>query len=127
MQIKTGIDIIEVERIKKAIESSNGKFLNRVFTENEITYCNSKKNMRYEHFAARFAAKEASIKALSELLTSKYELTWKEIEIINNENGKPVLLLHKRIEDIISVDISLSHLKEYAIANVAILIENDPL
>lgn len=126
MQIKTGIDIIEVERIKKAIDSSNNKFLQRVYTDNEIAYCNSKNKLRYEHFAARFAAKEAGIKALSELLTNKFELGWKDIEIINNEEGKPKLIIHKKIDCINSIDISISHIKEYAIANVVILVENDP-
>lgn len=125
MQIKTGIDIIEVERIKKAINTSNGRFLNRVFTEKEIEYCNSKKTCCYEHFAARFAAKEATLKAVSDLLENKYELTWKQIEILNNETGKPVLILHKQIENIVSLDVSLSHLKEYAIANVVVLLESN--
>lgn len=122
MKIKTGIDIIEVKRIKDAIESSNGVFTNKIFTLKEIEYCNSKKVNKYQHFAARFAAKEATIKALSDLLENKYEINWKEIEIINKENGKPEIFIHKNIKSIESIDISISHLKEYAIASVTILI-----
>lgn len=122
MKIKTGIDIIEVSRIKKAIDSSNDEFLNRVFTEKEIEYCMQKKANMYEHFAARFAAKEATLKALSDLLECKYDLTWKQIEVINNESGKPILLLHKKIDNIESIDISLSHIKEYAVASVTAII-----
>lgn len=125
MKIKTGVDIIEVERIKKAIESSDGCFLKKVYTDDEIKYCNSKTKLCYEHFAARFAAKEAGIKALSDLLKNKYELGWKDIEVINNENGKPKLIIHKKIDYIKSIDVSVSHINTYAIANVVILVEDD--
>lgn len=126
MQIKTGVDIIEVARIKEAINKSNDRFIYKVYTDNEISYCKSKKKLIYEHFAARFAAKEACIKALSDLLVDKFELDWKDIEIINNENGKPKLIIHKNINCISSIDVSMSHINEYAIANVVILVENDP-
>lgn len=84
-----------------------------------------KKAGYYEHLAARFAAKEAALKAISDLLNNKYELTWKQIEILNEESGKPKLIIHKQIDNIVSLDVSLSHLKEYAIANVVVLTEND--
>ena len=74
MQIKTGIDIIEVNRIKEAIQDLDEKFLKRVYTNYEIEYCNSKNNMKYQHFAARFAAKEAVFKAISNKLKSKYSI-----------------------------------------------------
>ena len=123
MQIKTGIDIVEVSRIKKAIESSNNKFLKRIFTEKEIEYCISKKINKYEHFAARFAAKEACLKAISELLASKYNISWKEIEILNSEEGRPILKLHKEIGKIENIDVSISHVKEYAVASVSLIIK----
>ena len=122
MQIKTGIDIIEVSRIKKAIENSNEKFLKKVFTEKEIEYCNSKKTNKSEYFAARFAAKEACLKAISDLLENKFDITWKEIEIENAKSGKPVIKLHKNLKEIESIDVSLSHIKDYAIASVSILV-----
>ncbi len=86
MQIRTGVDIIEVNRIEESINSLGEKFLKRVFTDYEIEYCNSKKNMKYQHFAARFAAKEAIFKAISNSLKTKYDITWTDIEIRNDEN-----------------------------------------
>lgn len=88
MQIRTGIDIIEVNRIEESIKSLGEKFLKRVFTDYEIKHCNSKNNMKYQHFAARFAAKEAIFKAISDSLKSKYDIRWIDIEIRNDENRK---------------------------------------
>ena len=65
MQIKSGIDIIEVERIKSSIDEIGDNFLDRVYTENEIQYCESKKKNKYQSYAARFAVKEAAFKAIS--------------------------------------------------------------
>ena len=125
MQIKTGIDIIEVNRIKEAIQDLDEKFLKRVYTNYEIEYCNSKNNMKYQHFAARFAAKEAVFKAISNKLKSKYDISWTDIEIKNDENGKPMFFIDKLNKcDIISKDISMSHIKDFAIASVSILLEN---
>lgn len=124
MKVKCGTDIIEVSRIKNCIEDLGDKFLNKVYTPKEIEYCNSKKNVKYQHFAARFAAKEAIFKAVSDLLDDKYEISWKNAEIINDENGKPqVHFIGKSFDEIISIDISLSHLKEYAVANCTVLIK----
>ncbi len=125
MEIKCGIDIIEISRIKKSIEDLGEKFLNKVYTEEEIIYCESRKKQKYQHYAARFAAKEATFKAISDKLDDKYELSWKDYEVINNKNGQPIMKLHKidkNIEKAIeNIDISLAHCKEYATANVAIL------
>lgn len=122
MNIKCGTDIIEVDRIKKALENKTYSFKNRVFTENEIEYCENRKIKKYESYAARFAAKEAVYKAVSSALEDKYEISYKQIEIINNEKGKPNVVLpdfiQNRIEDI---DISLSHIQSFAIANAIII------
>lgn len=122
MNISCGVDIIEVDRIKRNIENSGEKFLNRVFTDNEIEYCNSKNLQKYQHFAGRFAAKEAVFKAISRSLDNKYSVSWKDIEIVNDNQGRPELKLSnvdtKKIE---SMDISISHCELYAIANVSIL------
>lgn len=121
MKISCGIDIIEVNRVKECIESLGEKFLNKIFTPLEIEYCNSKGQMKYQHFAARFAAKEAIFKAMSDLLEDKYEITWTDVEILNDEKGKPyVHFLNKSYPTIEQIDISLSHLKEYAVANCVI-------
>ena len=121
MKVKTGIDIIEVSRIKKSIKRFNNRFLNKIYTEKEIQYCNSKKN-KYENYAARFAGKEACFKAISSILENKYSINWKDIEIINDENGKPFINLYKQFAESFDIDISLSHIKNYACASVVLTI-----
>lgn len=123
MNITCGTDIIEVERIKKAVEKLGDKFLNEIYTKNEIEYCESKNINKFEHYAARFAAKEAIFKAISPLLNNKYDLTWLDMEILNNEQGRPYANLNKeKIDQKIQIDISISHIKEYAIANCIVQI-----
>ena len=123
MKIKCGTDIIEIDRIKESIESLGNRFLQRVFTEREIQYCESKKAQKYQHYAARFAAKEAVFKAISPLLENKYDMGWKDAEILNDDQGKPRVTFTsiKLQEKIESIDISISHCKEYATASVAII------
>lgn len=116
MKIKCGTDIIEVSRIKESIEKLGEKFLNKIYTKKEIEYCLSKNNMKYQHFAARFAAKEAIFKAISSLIKNKYEITWTDVEVLNDENGRPYVHFLNNIYNIEQIDISISHLKEYAIA-----------
>ncbi len=117
-----GIDIVEVERIAGTIERNAG-FVEHVFSTNEILYCESKKN-RFEHYAARFAAKEAFFKALG---TGWSEGTqFNEVEIVHHENGKPVLQLLGETRqtlvflNIVKISVSLSHVKSMATAIVII-------
>ena len=121
LKLNCGTDIIEVCRIKESIERKGDNFLNKIYTEKEIEYCNSKNNMKYQHFAARFAAKEAIFKAISNILKDKYEITWKDVEILNDENGRPYVHFLNNDYNIKQIDISISHLKEYAIANCIIV------
>ena len=123
MRILTGTDIIEINRIKESIDSLGETFKNKIYTEKEIEYCESKKNAKYQHYAGRFAAKEAIFKAVSKLLNDKYEISWKDAQIINDINGKPnIIFTSKKLEENIqSIDISISHCKEYAVATVAII------
>lgn len=124
MKICCGTDIIEIERIKKSIEDEKmGKtFIEKVYTKNEIEYCESKRAQKYQHYAARFAAKEATFKAISDQIEDKYSITWKHIEIINNEQGRPELnLIGIDLTSIEDIDLSISHCKEYALANVTLL------
>ena len=122
MKIKCGVDIIEISRIKESIESLGERFINRVFTEKEIEYCESKKNQKYQHYAARFAVKEAVFKALSWKLEDKYAICWKDIEVVDDKQGRPSLnIIGMNLNDIENIDISLSHCKEYAVANVTVL------
>lgn len=123
MEIKIGTDIIEISRIKKSIEETDNKFIERVFTDKEIEYCESKKTQKYQHYAVRFAGKEAVFKSISNKLKSKFEIEWKDIEILNDLSGRPyVKILNSKINNIKNIDISLSHCKEYAIASVVVLI-----
>lgn len=120
MKIRTGVDIIEIERVKQSIEETEGRFCERVYTQKEIEYCESKKAQKYQHYAARFAAKEAAFKAISQLLDSKFDIEWKDIEILNDENGRPYVNLLKKDINIDDIDISISHCKTYAVASVVI-------
>ena len=130
MKVTTGVDIIEVNRIKKAIEDLGDSFLNRIYTEKEIQYCEDSKAMKYQHYAARFAAKEAVFKAISEFINGREDALWKNIEVLNNECGKPYINVDKLRENISktvdnfileSIDISLSHIGELAVANTVVI------
>ncbi|OKZ56623.1 MAG: holo-[acyl-carrier-protein] synthase [Clostridium sp. 26_21] len=122
MKIRTGTDIIEISRVKESIESTNERFCERVYTEKEREYCENKKMQKYQHYAVRFSAKEAIFKAISDELDNKFEINWKDIEILNDEKGRPyVNILNKKIQNIEDIDISLSHCKQYAIANVVVI------
>src|SRR5450631_480665 len=120
MIIGTGIDIIEVERVAQHVGSDNG-FRELVFSKNEIQYCESKA-FPFQHYAGRFAAKEAFLKAVGRGWDSG--LVLHEIEVVNLPNGKPELRLGGQAEKelaylgIGSVHISLSHLKSVATAIV---------
>ena len=115
MTFSVGTDIVEIGRIKKIIEK-NEKFKLKIFTKNEIEFCENKKNKKYESYAARFAAKEAIYKALSEKIDFEYK--WTDFEILNKSDGKPMVMLNHKIEGLEGIEISLSHSNEYAVAYV---------
>ena len=123
MKVNVGNDIIEVDRIKDSIESLGEKLLKRVYTDNEIKYCEGKSNMKYQHYAARFAAKEAVFKAISPLLSDKFKIGWKNIEVLNDANGRPYINLLSTDVKPLEINISLSHIKEYAIATAVAVIK----
>ena len=116
-----GTDIIEVCRIKEAI-IKNKNFLKEIFSQNEIDSINKiKSDFKYQRYAARFAGKEAIFKAISKILKeNNITFNFNEVEILNNENGKPyVKFLNSNINKCMSnydIDISLSHIKDTAIA-----------
>lgn len=122
MKIACGTDIIEINRIKDAIEKYEERFKKDIFTEREVEYCESHKTQKFQHYAARFSGKEAIFKAISGKLNKNYK--WTDFEILNNDIGKPEVYLKTKIEEIENIDISLSHCKEYAIANVVVLFKN---
>jgi len=117
-----GIDIIEVARIEKQISGESNSFVKRVFTTKEIDYCEKKIRNKAQNYAARFAAKEAFFKAIG--TGWRDGLSWQEIEIENDELGKPGLVLSgkskKLVKDhkISKIHVSLSHIKEIAVAVV---------
>jgi holo-[acyl-carrier protein] synthase len=118
----TGVDLIEVERIKKVIERWGERFLRRVFTSWEIAYCQEKRLSHFS-FAARFAAKEATLKAIGSGLSEG--VRWTSIEVVADRYGSPAVRLGQKIQRLIGdkeVKISMSHTKEYAIA-VALLVD----
>lgn len=125
MQITTGVDIIEVERIREAVDEIGESFINRIYTEAEVEYCNKSAKLKYQHFAARFAAKEAVFKALSKYIHSREDILWKEIEIVKDEDGRPKVNIENlkkyQIEKLESIDISISHIKDYAVASVVVM------
>jgi holo-[acyl-carrier protein] synthase len=115
-----GVDIIEIDRISQSIEQSGDAFLQRIFTPLEIAYCNGKQN-RQQHFAARFAAKEAVSKALSTGWTGNF--AWKDIEVMNDAAGQPHITLHGKLKDTLascSVLLTISHSESHVVAVVLI-------
>ncbi len=120
MIIGSGVDIVEVARIKKAVKKWGEGFIEKVFTKNELAYSHNKR-YAYQHLAARFATKEAVLKAFGGgwLRT----LPWKDVEVINDGSGKPNIKLHgeakvlKKKKKISHIVISISHTKNYAVAS----------
>ena len=118
--MKLGNDIIEIERIRQAIERSSS-FVERVYTPQEIDYCESRNKGRYESFAGIYAAKEAFIKALG---TGMRHGSWQDIEIYHDELGAPLIRLQDTFKNIYetsgctNIHVSISHCKEYAMSTV---------
>jgi holo-[acyl-carrier protein] synthase len=121
MIVGTGIDITEVPRIRETIERFGDRFLRRVFTEGEIRYCDSKAN-RFERYAARFAAKEAGMKALG--TGWNFGVRWRDVEVSRKPGGRPTLLFHGRAAEFAAklgatnVALSLTHTPQQAMAQV---------
>lgn len=116
MKILIGTDIVEVDRVRENITKHEDRFLEKIFTEGEIEYCESKNIQKYQSYAVRFAAKEAIYKAISDYIKEDY--SWKDFEIIKDKKGRPKVKVHLNIEELEDIDISLSHCKEYAVAYV---------
>ena len=121
MIVGTGIDIAEVPRIQQAVDRFGDRFLTRVFTPEEVRYCVSKANTA-ERLAARFAAKEAGMKALGTGLRGG--ITWRDFEVVRQPGGRPALHLTGKAAEIAArlgcrrTHLSLSHTAEQAIAHV---------
>ena len=97
MIVGTGIDIAEVQRIRQAIERFGGRFLRRVFTDDEMRYCDAKAN-RMERYAARFAAKEAAMKALG--TGWNHGIRWRDVEVRRQPGSRPTILFHGKAAEL---------------------------
>ena len=124
----TGIDIIDIKRIRRVIRKYGNRFKKRCFSDNEIDRSDKRLNS-VESYAKRYAAKEACAKALGTGLARG--VFWKDIEVVNNQYGKPFIKLHGKAKDIFrnmdkasdtKIEVSLSDEKKYAIANVTIYV-----
>ena len=125
--VHIGNDILRIERIKDTIEKQGDTFLKRIFSEDEIKYCESKNISKYQSYAARFCAKEAVYKALSQNFPKNFD--WKDIEVRKMESGKPFISFNNSLDDLTKVleshDLSLSHEGEYAIADFVCSIKEE--
>jgi len=121
MILGTGIDIAEVPRIAASIKRFGDRFLRRVFTEAEIRYCDTKAN-RVERYAARFAAKEAAMKAIG--TGWNHGVAWRDVEVCRMPDGRPTITFHGKAAEFAArlgaknIALSLSHSEQYAIAQV---------
>jgi holo-[acyl-carrier protein] synthase len=122
MIVGTGVDLCEVARIEKAILSAHGRRLvERVYTPREIAYAERRAN-RYERYAARFAAKEAGMKALG--TGWRGGIAWQDLEVVNEPSGRPTLVFHGKAAEraeklgVRNVALSLTHTAEQAMAMV---------
>jgi holo-[acyl-carrier protein] synthase len=119
MILGVGTDIVEIERMRQAVNRWGEKFLRRIFSEREISYCYSKHDP-YLHLSARFAAKEATVKALSGASIDRH-LHVGDVEVMNETSGKPYIVLDGEIKEAIGMlilHVTLSHERNYALATV---------
>jgi holo-[acyl-carrier protein] synthase len=125
MIVGTGIDIAEVPRIRQSIARFGDRFLQRIYTSSEIRYCDSKAN-RVERYAARFAAKEAAMKALG--TGWSHGVRWRDCEVTRLPGGRPAIVFHGKAGEfaarlgVKNTTLSISHTAELAIAQV--ILEN---
>jgi holo-[acyl-carrier protein] synthase len=120
-----GIDIVAIPRVRRVLERHNGRFLRRVYTPEEAAFCRG----RVPELAARFAAKEAVMKALG---TGARGVAWREIEVLPNRRGKPLVYLYGRAQEraerigLEALDVSMSHERDFAVAAVVGVREDPP-
>jgi len=116
-----GTDIESIERFREADYTPENSLLNRIFTENELGHCFSNKDFA-PHLAAKYSAKEAIVKALASI--GKVNLSYKEIEISNNESGVPMVKINKEGFHNVQVRLSLSHCEDKAVAFAVAFVVN---
>jgi holo-[acyl-carrier protein] synthase len=125
MPYAVGIDMIAIPRVRHVLERHDERFLRRVFTPEEVAYCRG----RVPELAARFAAKEAVMKALG---TGARGVGWREIEVLPNRRGKPLVYLYGRAREraerigLTGIDVTMSHERDFALAAVVAMREHEP-
>lgn len=123
MQIRQGIDIVKVGRLEEVARRHGDRFLNRIFTADEQAYCESKR-YKYEHYAARFAAKEAMMKAME--IRRKNRLRFREIEVRRRPTGKPEIAMSSEsrvrfgIPSGAQIELSMAHERDFAVSFVVL-------
>lgn len=117
--IGNGVDIIEVRRIKKAMDKYGQVFLGRIFTDKELRSA-KEHNSFYQHLAGRFAVKEAVFKALGNI-----KLGFRDVEVFNDSQGRPYCSLLKYNQNRFNIHVSISHVKNYAVASAIVTQETD--
>ena len=123
MIVSIGIDIIEVRRVREVLLRTP-RFVERVFTPAERSYCDGRGAVAAEHYAARFAAKEAALKALQTGWSGG--IAWQDVEISAKDSGAPLLIFHGRVRELYeksgatAAHLSMSHTSEHAIAEVVL-------
>ena len=121
MILGTGVDIAEVSRIRETIQRFGDRFLQRIFTEGEISYC-ERRARRFESYAARFAAKEAGMKALGTGWSRG--VRWRDIEVVRPKGQRPTIQFHGKAAEIANklgaknIALSITHTSEQALAHV---------
>jgi len=111
-----GVDVVDVRRMKKTLAEQGTAFKKKVFTAKEVEYCIAKKNP-HEHFAARFAAKEAVGKAMQTGWHGQFR--WKDVEVVNEPSGAPKVVLHRDVAETLrncTIHLSLSHTENTVVA-----------
>jgi holo-[acyl-carrier protein] synthase len=111
-----GVDVVDVNRMKAMLEEHGERFVERVFTAAEASYCRAKKNP-HEHYAARFAAKEAVSKAMATGWAESFN--WKDVEVVNEPSGAPTIVLYNTLAALLDscrVHISISHTESTVVA-----------
>lgn len=127
MIFRQGVDISSVQRMQQAVERRGKRFLQRIFTPQEIAYCETKR-MKYEHYAARFAAKEAAMKAFE--IRREHRYRFREIEVRRAPTGKPGIFLSEvsrkrfRVPKNCQIELSMAHEREFAIATVLLIADS---
>lgn len=126
MQFCQGIDLVKIERVRQIYNKFNDRFLFKVFSQREINQIKESKVNQITKMAGKFSCKEAASKAIGRGISNG--ITFKNFEIINDKYGKPVLYLHgkahKKLKDIISSNVSISHDGEYLVTIVTLILKN---